>query len=462
MQWYKTGTSSVTRNSTLVTGVNTLWLLQVNAGDIFTLDASTIYEIASVDSNTTITLASPYLGATASSSQYAILRNFTSTTNAVLAAKIAELLNDWQVRENEIAAWQGGTATGGVNSDGMYTLTDALGNAVSVKSIPKMQADTAASQTSAIATATVNVTNYSKNWATMPEDTLVPLIAGGNGTTDYSALNYAAKSAKSATASALSATTATTQATSATASAAAATLKATSATASATTATTQATSALNSATTSTSNAASVSALLASFRSVFLGAFSTDAQANSFATANAITLAAGVMYENTVENKFRIHSGTSWGDYDASAQVSQNAASLSASSAGSSASVATTQATNAAASAATATAKALIAVDKATVATSSEVISTAQANIATTQANIATDGAATATAQAAISTAQAAISTDQAVISTVQAANAAGSAALLASMVAGTTIYGGTYGLVVDGSSDGVVIDGGEY
>jgi len=25
------------------------------------------------------------------------------------------------------------------------------------------------------------------------------------------------------------------------------------------------------------------------------------------------------------------------------------------------------------------------------------------------------------------------------------------------MVAGTTIYGGTYGLVVDGSSDGVVI-----
>lgn len=70
--------------------------------------------------------------------------------------------------------------------------------------------------------------------------------------------------------------------------------------ASAATATTQATSA-------TGAAAAMAALLASFRGVFLGPFASDTAATTFATAQSITLAAGVMYENTTEDKFRTYS-----------------------------------------------------------------------------------------------------------------------------------------------------------
>lgn len=44
-----------------------------------------------------------------------------------------------------------------------------------------------------------------KSWATETEDTLIPTAYGGNGTTDYSSLHWAAKSSASATASAASA-----------------------------------------------------------------------------------------------------------------------------------------------------------------------------------------------------------------------------------------------------------------
>jgi hypothetical protein len=78
-----------------------------------------------------------------------------------------------------------------------------------------------------------------------------------------------------------------------------------------------------------SSETAVSALLTSFRSIFLGAFASDSAAAAFAAAHAITLAAGVMYENTTETKFRIYSGSAWGDYDASAAASQSAAALAA-------------------------------------------------------------------------------------------------------------------------------------
>ncbi|GAF68151.1 unnamed protein product, partial [marine sediment metagenome] len=39
---------------------------------------------------------------------------------------------------------------------------------------------------------------YAEQWAIQPEDTLISVAAGGNGTTDYSALHWAAKSAASA------------------------------------------------------------------------------------------------------------------------------------------------------------------------------------------------------------------------------------------------------------------------
>ena len=86
-----------------------------------------------------------------------------------------------------------------------------------------------------------------------------------------------------------------------------------------------------SASASQSNANTVAALLASFRSIFLGPFASDSAASSFASANGITLVDGVMYENTTgtPNKFRIYNGSIWQDYDSSAQSSQSAAGLSA-------------------------------------------------------------------------------------------------------------------------------------
>lgn len=122
-----------------------------------------------------------------------------------------------------------------------------------------------------------------------------------------------------------------------------------------------------------SSATSASALLASFRSIMLGAFANDAAAAAFASANGIALVDGVMYENTTgtPNKFRIYNGTIWDDYDSSAQVSQLAAALSAANAAVSEAnalsyknSAQTSKTGADSAAATATAQATIATTKA--------------------------------------------------------------------------------------------------
>ncbi len=103
-------------------------------------------------------------------------------------------------------------------------------------------------------------------------------------------------------------------------------------------ATSAANSASGSASIASSSATSTAALLASFRSAFLGSFASDTAAAAFATANSITLSNGIMYENnsTTPEKFRIFNGTSWQDYDSSAQVSQAAAALSAANAAASA------------------------------------------------------------------------------------------------------------------------------
>ena len=115
---------------------------------------------------------------------------------------------------------------------------------------------------------------------------------------------------------------------------------------------------------------SASALLQSFRGVFMGALPTDAAANAFAIAQSIPLSPGVMYENTTSGKFRIWSGTAWGDYDATAAASQANAALAASQASASAAtasaqagIATTQATAAAAQAAAASASSTAAAGK---------------------------------------------------------------------------------------------------
>lgn len=81
---------------------------------------------------------------------------------------------------------------------------------------------------------------------------------------------------------------------------------------------------------------SVLALLHAFQGVFLGSFSSDLEAQAFATANSITIQDGTLYQNTLSDKFRVYTGTVWQDYDSSAQQLQSAAQLSAVSAATSA------------------------------------------------------------------------------------------------------------------------------
>jgi len=82
MSQYKTGTASVTNGSATVTGTNTLWLANVTAGDSFTIAGDGVmYDVASVDSDTQITLSVAYAGVTASGVVYAIGTGFTVPDN---------------------------------------------------------------------------------------------------------------------------------------------------------------------------------------------------------------------------------------------------------------------------------------------------------------------------------------------------------------------------------------------
>ncbi len=104
-------------------------------------------------------------------------------------------------------------------------------------------------------------------------------------------------------------------------------------------ATTQAGIATTKAGEAASSAGTTAALLAAFQSVFLGDFASDSAAVAFAGSHSISIVDGVMYQNTVSDKFRIYNGSAWQDYDSSAASSQSAAALSAAAAAASASTA---------------------------------------------------------------------------------------------------------------------------
>ena len=82
MSQYSTGLSSVTNGSATVTGSGTLWLANVTASDSFTIAGDgVLYDVASVDTDTQITLSVNYAGVTAASAVYTIARDFTSPDN---------------------------------------------------------------------------------------------------------------------------------------------------------------------------------------------------------------------------------------------------------------------------------------------------------------------------------------------------------------------------------------------
>jgi len=75
---YKTGTVSVTNGSNAVTGQATVWSTNAAVGYTFKIkDEDAIYNIASIVSDTQITLTVNYAGTTKSNQEYQITRDFT-------------------------------------------------------------------------------------------------------------------------------------------------------------------------------------------------------------------------------------------------------------------------------------------------------------------------------------------------------------------------------------------------
>jgi hypothetical protein len=78
MSQYRTGTASAVQDGAVVSGVGTAWLASVSAGDSFVMAGTgVVYDIASVDGDTQITLTVPYKGADRSGT-YAVQRDFTA------------------------------------------------------------------------------------------------------------------------------------------------------------------------------------------------------------------------------------------------------------------------------------------------------------------------------------------------------------------------------------------------
>jgi len=92
--WYREGTASVDNASTSVTGSATGWNNQAKEGDGITFDGgATWYEIASVEGNTALTLATAFAESTVTDGAYAIDRRSPKWALASdLATRVAALL----------------------------------------------------------------------------------------------------------------------------------------------------------------------------------------------------------------------------------------------------------------------------------------------------------------------------------------------------------------------------------
>lgn len=110
MSWIRQGTISTTNGSTVVNGVDCLWSIGISPGaSLYLVDGNGNptagpYEIASIQSNTRLTLAKPFPGTTGSARAYAISNTVGDQTVSALAndmtkfyGEISELLDQPQV-----------------------------------------------------------------------------------------------------------------------------------------------------------------------------------------------------------------------------------------------------------------------------------------------------------------------------------------------------------------------------
>ena len=93
MAWYRSGTISVTNGSTAVTGSGTAWIANVSAGESLYAPDGKQYEIASINSDTTLTLATAYLGSNQTGQSYFVIP--TQSYLRDLAGQAAALVNSY-------------------------------------------------------------------------------------------------------------------------------------------------------------------------------------------------------------------------------------------------------------------------------------------------------------------------------------------------------------------------------
>ena len=94
MAWVSSGTVTVTNGNATVTGAGTDWFGAMQNGWGFVGPDGRVYEILTVDSADTITLKTPYQGATAAAQAYAVFP--TGSHNLDLVAALQELLGNYQ------------------------------------------------------------------------------------------------------------------------------------------------------------------------------------------------------------------------------------------------------------------------------------------------------------------------------------------------------------------------------
>jgi hypothetical protein len=93
MAWYNTGNIALTNGSATVTGSGTNFLVGAQIGEALYAPDGKLYEIQTINSATVITLASNYLGSTASTQGYQIIP--TQSLVADLASDVTDLISDF-------------------------------------------------------------------------------------------------------------------------------------------------------------------------------------------------------------------------------------------------------------------------------------------------------------------------------------------------------------------------------
>jgi len=101
--WYRAGTIAATNGSATITGTGTAWNGgQVQPGHMLVTETGAVYEIESVASDTSITLATPFLGLTAGGLSYAVAP--TQGVAIALVARINTLLETYSDARDVAAA----------------------------------------------------------------------------------------------------------------------------------------------------------------------------------------------------------------------------------------------------------------------------------------------------------------------------------------------------------------------